>query len=419
MKILHLNWSDLHGGASRGAYWLHRELLGSGVDSLMLVDLKVSDDFSVIDPGSLLYRGLNKLKPTADILPLLPYYNIFKEKRPLFSPSWIPSKIPAQISKIDPDIINLHWICYGYLRPESLGKCNKPIVWTLRDMWGFTGGCHYSGNCLKYKDSCGACPILGSSTENDLSKKLWYRKQKAWKGLNFTIVTISNWLADCARQSSLFHDRRIEVIHNGIDESKFKPIPKNVARDILNLPQDKKIILFGAINAVQDERKGFQYLIPALKKLSNYGLNETTELLIFGSSQPKNPPDLGMKAHYLGRLWDDPTIALTYASADVTITPSIQEAFGKTAIESLACGTPVVSFDCTGLKDIIDHEKNGYLAECFNSDDLARGIAWVLENKQRWQTLSQNARETVQSEFTVKAQAAKYLKLYRELLEKQ
>ena len=417
LKILHLNRSDLNGGAARGAYWLHQALLKAGVDSLMLVDEKISDDFSVMGPETIFYREFNRLKLKIDKLPLLFYDNFYKKRHPLFSPSWIPSKIPVQVGKIAPDIINLHWVCSGFLRPESLAKFNKPIVWTLRDMWGFTGGCHYSRDCLKYKDSCGACPNLGSSAENDLSRKLWYRKQKAWQELNLTIVTISNWLADCARQSSLFKDKRIEVIHNCIDESKFKPIPKNVARDILNLPQDKKIILFGAINAMEDERKGFQYLVPALKKLSNYGLDETTELLIFGSSQPKNPPNLGMKANYLGRLWDDPTIAITYASADVTITPSIQEAFGKTAMESLACGTPVVSFDSTGLKDIVEHQKNGYRAQCFSSDDLAQGIAWVLNNEQRWQTLSQRAREKVEQEFTIKVQAAKYLELYQEVVE--
>ena len=310
----------------------------------------------------------------------------------------------------------MHWICKGLLRPESLAKFNKPIVWTLRDMWAFTGGCHYTGNCTKYQENCGSCPQLGSNTNNDLSRQIWYRKKKAWQELDLTIVTISHWLAECAKQSSLFSNKRVEVIHNAVDESKFKPIPKNIARDILNLPQDKKIILFGAINATKDPRKGFQYLIPALKKLSNNGWQEATELLIFGAYRPKEPLNLGMKSHYMGRLYDDPTIALTYASADVTVIPSIQEAFGKTALESLSCGTPVVSFDSTGLKDIVEHQENGYRAKCFSSDDLACGIAWVLENKQRWQTLSQKAREKVEREFTLKTQATKYSNLYREIL---
>ena len=415
MKILHLNQGDTNEGAARGVYWLHQALLAAEVESKMLVQKKHSNDFSVFGPETVMQKVLARLVPELDKIPLFFYP---KRQKYLFSPSWIPSQIINQVQTINPDIINLHWICKGFLRPESLPKFSQPIVWTIRDMWALTGGCHYTGGCLKYQDKCGGCPQLVSNVEQDLSRKLWSRKQKAWQELNLTIVTISNWLADCARQSSLFHDKRIEVIHNGIDESKFKPIPKNIARDILNLPQNKKIILFGAINAVKDKRKGFQYLVAALKKLSSSGLDKTTELLIFGSSEPKNPPDLGMKAHYLGQLKDDPTIALTYASADVTITPSVQEGFGKTALESLACGTPVVSFDSTGLKDIVDHQKNGYRAQCFSSDDLARGITWVLENDSRWLDLSHQARKKVEDEFTIAAIAAKYIKLYQEILQK-
>ena len=415
MEILHLNRADTNEGAARGVYWLHQALLAAGVESKMLVQKKYSNDFSVFGSETIIQKALTRLSSELDEIPL---YFYSKKQKSLFSPSWIPSHITNRVQTINPDIINLHWICKGFLRPETLPKFSQPIVWTIRDMWGFTGGCHYTGDCQKYKQKCGKCPQLVSNVDQDLSRKLWYRKHKAWQELNLTIVTISNWLADCARQSSLFCDRRIEVIHNGIDETKFKPIPKNVARDILNLPQNKKIILFGAINAVKDERKGFQYLVAALKKLSNSGLDTTAELLIFGSSQPKNPPNLGMKAHYLGQLRDDPTIALTYASADVTITPSLQEGFGKTALESLACGTPVVSFDSTGLKDIVDHQKNGYRAQCFSSDDLAQGILWVLEDSIRWLDLSHQARKKVVNEFTIKAIAAKYIKLYQEILEK-
>lgn len=413
MKILHINRADTNEGAARGVYWLHQALLTAGVDSKMLVQKQYSRDFTVFGPETNWQKVSTRFIPELERIPLSFYPD---RSSSLFSASWIPSQILNPVRAIDPDIINLHWICKSFLRPETLTKFKQPIVWTLRDMWGFTGGCHYTGDCFKYNDQCGACPQLGSKVENDLSRQLWYRKQKAWQQLSFTIVTISNWLADCARQSSLFQNKRIEVIHNGIDESKFKPIPKHIARDILNLPQDSKIILFGAINAIKDERKGFQYLIPALKKLPNYNLDKTIEILIFGASKPKNPLNLGMKVNYLGKLQDDPTIALTYAAADVTITPSIQEGFGKTALESLACGTPVVSFDSTGLKDIVEHQKNGYRAKCFSVDDLAYGIAWVLEDEQRWQTLSQRAREKVEQEFTIKAKAAQYLELYQELL---
>jgi glycosyltransferase involved in cell wall biosynthesis len=227
-------------------------------------------------------------------------------------------------------------------------------------MCPFTGGCHYSRECNKYTQSCGYCPQLKSQQDGDISRWVWWRKTKAWKNLDLTIVTPSQWLANCARNSSLFKDLRIEVIHNGLDIQRFKPIEKNTARHLLGLPQDKQLILFGSVSPTSDNRKGFLLLKPALQKLSQSPmLQERLELVIFGASEPKEPIDVGFKIRYLGRLNDDISLALTYSAADVMIVQSIQEAFGQTASESLSCGTPVVAFNANGLKDIVDHQQNG------------------------------------------------------------
>ncbi|MEB3829839.1 glycosyltransferase family 4 protein [Phormidium sp. CCY1219] len=413
MKILHLSQFDIEGGAARGAFWLHNALQQAGVESQMLVASKDSHDPAVLGPAGKVRKGLQALRCKIDSFPL----SLYPEREPLFSLSWWPTNTHKKVAQIAPDIINLHWVGLAFVTPESLLKFNKPIVWTLRDMWTFTGGCYYSGDCKKYINQCGACPALNSSKPNDISRIFWNKKFKAWEKLNFTGVTISHWLADCARQSSIFKNKKIQVIHNALDESKYKPMPKKVVRDILGLNPNKKIVLFGAVNATSEKRKGFQYLVPALQKLALSGLSESIELVVFGSSEPENPPELGMKTTYLGWLNDDISLAILYAAADVTIVPSLQEAFGKTAMESLACGTPVVSFDSTGLKDIVEHQKNGYRAECFSAEDLANGIRWVLEDEERWQSLSRRAREKVEEEFTLKVQARNYLKLYEEILE--
>ncbi len=413
IKILHLNTTDIEGGAARGAYWLHKALLRAGVTSNMLVAKKTSDDNTVYGPTTNIQKGLALIRPEIDSLPVYLYK---KRDRFIFSPSWVPNAVNHKVRAINPDIVHLHWVCGGFLNPATYPRFKKPIVWTLRDMWGFTGGCHYTKGCEKYGKSCGKCPHLASKRENDLSRWVWKRKFKAWERLDMTIICISYWLADCARKSSLFCNKRIEVIHNALDESVFRPLPKNVARNIFKLKQNKKIILFGALDGIREWHKGFHLLAEALKKLSQNGFGEDYELVVFGSTKPDDGPDVGMRVHYLGRFHDDVTLALLYSAGDVTVVPSIQEGFGKVAIESMACGTSVVSFDSTGLRDSVEHQQNGYRAKCFDTEDLAHGIAWVLEDDQRRQALSMRAREKVEQEFTLDIYAKKYLKVYEEIL---
>lgn len=142
------------------------------------------------------------------------------------------------------------------------------------------------------------------------------------------------------------------------------------------------------------------------------------ELVVFGSSAPQTPQGFKQKAHYLGQLHDDVSLRVLYSAADVMVVPSLQEAFGQTASESMACGTPVVAFGATGLLDIVDHQQTGYLAEPFNTQDLANGINWVLQH-QSPDKLADNARQTVLVNFESSLVASKYIDLYREVLSKE
>ncbi len=187
------------------------------------------------------------------------------------------------------------------------------------------------------------------------------------------------------------------------------------AREVLNLSLDKKLILFGALFATSDTRKGFHLLQQALTSFSEHPQHPAAELVVFGASRPQNPPSLGLPVHYLGHIHDDYSLALLYSASDVMVVPSLQESFGQTASEALACGTPVVAFDATGLKDIVDHRKNGYLAIPYEAEDLARGIRWVIEDEKRSDALSRQGRQKVLDTFSLAHQAAAYTDLYHAL----
>jgi glycosyltransferase involved in cell wall biosynthesis len=408
MKVLHLSTSDVDNGGARAAYRLHQGLQRlDDCSSQMLVRAKFSHDSTVVAEQSL----LTKLGPPSSSLPL----KLYPRSAGMFSPQWLPDVLASRVKTIAPDLVNLHWICNGFLQIETLPKLNKPLVWTLHDLWPFTGGCAYAQECCKFEDACGDCPQLQSGQSQDLSRWIWQRKRKAWANLDLTIVATSAWMADCARASSLFKQRRIETIPLGLDTDKYQPLDKQVARQLLNLPQDKQLVLFGAASHTSDPRKGFELLRSALQQLYSNGWQDRLELVVLGSSKPQQPIDLGFNAHYLGFMHDDLSLALTYAAADVTVVPSIQEAFGQMASESLSCGTPVVAFNATGLKDIVDPHLNGYLATPFEIEDLATGIIWVLSDRDRYQKLQFHAREKALREFSQEIQARRYLALYTDI----
>jgi len=413
MKVVLLNSSDTEGGAARAAYRLHQGLQGIGVSSQMLVKNKKSGDPKVIWSQNGIANKFDKIISAISNLPLRLYP---ERNRGIFSPEWLPDSLAAKVAKIQPDIINLHWVCGGYMQVESVPKFNKPLVWTLHDMWPFTGGCHYSEECDRYTKSCGSCPQLHSNKDSDLSRWVWQRKAKAWKNIDLTLVSPSAWLAKCASSSSLFKNYRVEVIPYGIDIQKYKPINSQWAREILNLPKDKQIVLFGIAGGTSNRWKGFNLLVSALQSLSKSGWKDRIELLVFGSSQPENAVELGFKAHYLGNLADDISLATVYAAADVFVAPSVYDNLPNTVMEAAGCGIPSVAFNIGGLPDMIEHCSNGYLAKPYETEDLARGIAWVLEDPDRHQKLCRSARLKVEEKFTLQVQARAYKNLYEEIL---
>ena len=414
MKAAIINSEDRRGGAARAAHRLHMALLDAGVDCQMLVQVKHGDDPTVIGPQGVIRNMTVPFRPALDVLPKLAYRH--RKKSTTFYPGWLPDRIKPRVDAFAPDLVHLHWITGGTLNVRTLRKLGRPLVWTLHDMWAFTGGCHYDDDCGRYRTGCGRCPALGSQRESDLSAFGWRRKSKAYRDLPLTIVTPSKWLGELARNSPLLGDFPVNVIPNAIDIDIYRPTDKLTARKMLRLPLDRKIILFGALRATSETRKGYHLLEPALRMLGDRAAGRDAMTVILGASQPAELPDFGMESVFLGTLSDDVSLGLAYSAADVFVAPSTQENLSNAVMESLACGTPVVAFNIGGMPDMIDHRVNGYLAEAFDTNDLANGLEWVIEDNERHAALSDRARRKVLDTFAAPKVAREHLALYEELL---
>ncbi len=309
----------------------------------------------------------------------------------------------------DADIIHLHWIADGMINLSSykkLTEMGKPIVWTLHDMHAFTGGCHYSDGCEKYKSQCNECNQIDSRKKHDFTTWNQARKKKGHKNANMAVVGCSRWITECARSSAIMNGKQCTTIANCIETEVYKPCEKSYARDRLAVDfGNKKVIAFGAMNSTTDKRKGYQYLKQVLMKLDS----DRYACFILGEKVEKIE---GMQIHTIDYLNDDYSLALFYAAADVFVAPSLEENLANTVMEALSCGTPVVAFDIGGMPDMIKKGYNGYLAQPFDVDDLAKGICECCENDE----LGKNARAYVLEHYNFNRIAEEYMDVYKLLL---
>ncbi len=402
--VLYASISNGAGGAPRAAYRIHTGLRQFGIDSIMLVKFITKKDPSVYiaeqpsgskEADSLLLQNYQPTKPYT-----------------LFSPAMTGINFRKYIDFFNPEIIQLHWINNGFIRIEDLSDIKQKIVWRFADCWPMTGGCHYFANCKGFMNSCGQCPQLNSNKSDDLSHEVWQRKFHAWKNLDITVVVPTQWMKEMTKKSSLFGKNRIELIPNGLDLTLFSPLDKLAARKVLNITSGKKVIVFGAYNAVQDPRKGFYILAEALERIF-LNHSEEYEIIVFGSDGKDIKTNFPI--HFLGFLNDHISLQIVYSVADVMVVPSLEEAFGQTVSEAMACGTPVVAFTNTGPAGIVDHLENGYLAQYGSSEDLAKGIEWVLEDNYRNENLSKNARKKAVDFYDIRMVAEQYAQLYNSI----
>lgn len=414
IDVLYLSSIIGHGGAFRAAHRIHLGLRSIGIDSKMLVlnsnlgeKGNLLDNIHVAIPNSQEMAGYhNDLRP----LKQYPEYDLSSHT---FAPAVAGIDINRYIHIFNPKIVQMHWINAGYIKVEDLSRIERKIVWRLADCWPLTGGCYYFGDCKRYLTGCGKCPKLGSNDENDLSHEIWKRKEKAWKEMDMVIVVPTPWMKQMVENSTLLASRKVFVIPNGLDLDKFYPIRNEVARKVLNLPLDKKIILYGATNAINDPRKGFSFLLQALQLLSEEYKDEYY-LVIFGAEPQKL--DLNIPFKFMGYIHKHHILQALYSAADVMVVPSLEEAFGQTVTEAMACATPVISFLETGPAGIIEHKNSGYLARYKDYNDLATGIKWILEDSSRTEVLSVNARYKIETDYDIRMIARQYRELYNQLL---
>ena len=419
MKITILSTFDTFGGASIAAFRLNKALNDNGLDSKMLVQDKKGKAPNVETIATNWFLKKVALARFAFDRYQFAFYEKSKAVRFIFSQAKIGIDISQNALIQKSDIIHLHWINFGFLSLDAIQKLietQKPIVWTLHDMWLFTGGCHYSRDCTQYQQSCGNCSeFLKNPSPTDLSNQVWQAKQKLLQNANISVVACSQWLAEKARTSTLLAGKNIIAIPNPIDTAVFKPSEKTLAQQHFHLDPTKRYILFAAAK-ISDVRKGFAYFKDALEILKKeYSVdNKAVELIIFGQTQASDFENLPFKVNALGKLSDLATISLAYSAASVFVISSLEDNLPNTIMESLACGTPAVGFETGGIPEMIEHQQNGYLAPFKSAEGLAKGIFWTLYQAD-YESLCKNARKKVLSTYAEEVVAQQYQALYESL----
>lgn len=412
MRILQISHYDRQGGACIAAYRQHQALLRAGVDSRMWVRHKETADPAVMahcPPAGISGRVRRLLRR---------YYLASQQKRAGFLGELFDDRSEhggqERVGIPECDLINVQF-SQGFLDHPSFFRAldpSIPVVVTLHEMSWFTGGCSYAGDCINFRESCGHCPLLANPGENDFSRRAWLRREEAFArrpagSLNF--VADSRWIAEQAKASGLLKDYPVSVIHYGLDTAVYQPLDRQASRHAFGIPDHLPVVAFCAAS-VTDERKGMKHLVEAME-----GLPEKPFLLTWGRSFPKaleTVPHL-----HLGHIDSEHLMALTYNAADLFVMPSLEEAFGQTALEALACAVPVVAFEVGGIPDMVRSEKTGLLVPKKDSRALSSAMRRLLGNSQFAQKLGQSGRAMVVDEFTYARNAEKYRKLYQSLLQ--
>lgn len=411
MKILHLSATDGGGGATRAAMRLHTYMRREGVDSRMLVARKTGDDPSVTGPKTQVGRAWAMARPAIGAL-----IGRLDRARGGGTRSYnlLPTGLHRIINASDADIVHMHWVGGETISIGEIGRIRKPIVWTLRDMWPFSGALHYVDDLPGEESKRHAEAAL-----LNLDRWTRARKQRALRGKSVHIVGLSRWIAECARSSPVFSGLPVLHIPNALDLEQFRPRDQRIARDVLRLPPEKRLVLFGAAGGSADPRKGAAYLWQALDMIADMLPQEAFDDIAavmyggwsIGGASPRMP------VHCVGPIHDEATLALLHAAADVFVAPSLQENLPNTVIEASACGRPSVAFDVGGMPDVIVDGETGRLVPVKDARALAKALANLLVDNERRSAMGVAARQRAEACFAPTRVTRLYSDLYSRILE--
>ncbi len=411
MKVLQVNTTDRPlRGTEVAMHRLHSGLRKVGVDSKILCDQKtlVSPHVVQISRSKHARKAESLLQKATSRLGLNSVHCVSS------------FEIKKSKTYLEADVLNLHCIHSGffnYLALPSLTK-DKPAVYTLHDVWPFTGHCSVSYSCERWKTGCGQCPHLDSfpTVKKDNTRIEWNLKKWVYSRSNLAIVTPSTWMTEQAKQSIL---KELPIYHipHGIDTEVYQPLDREQCRLMLDIPLGKKVLMFAAAK-LRLFGKGGDLLLKALQSLPD-SLKAETVLLMFGEDNGSIAEAAGLQTISLGSIHSDRLKAIAYSAADVFLFPTRAESFGLVALESLACGTPVISFKVGGVPDLVRPGFTGYLAEPENFADFRDGIVQLLEDTALRESMGREGRAVAVQEFPIERQVQQYFELYQQLLERR
>lgn len=420
MRVLIINTSERIGGAAVAASRLMEALKKNGIKAKMLVRDKQTQQITVVE---LPHNMQMVWKFVWERIAIWKANNFSRKNIFAVDIANTGTDITSLPEFQQADIIHLHWINQGMLSLKNIEKIlesGKPVVWTMHDMWSCTGICHHARHCTNYQQECHNCPFINNGKRRkDLSNRIFLKKQKLFSKHKISFVTCSHWLKEQAEKSALLQGQNVWSIPNPININLFKPHSKKQAREQFALPQDKKLILFGAVK-IMDKRKGIDYMIEACRLLyeKHPELKERLGIVAFGNQSQQLQSMLPFKVYPLDFVKDEHRIVDIYNAVDLFVTPSLEENLPNTIMEAMSCGIPCVGFNVGGIPEMIDHLHNGYVAQYRSAEDFANGMHLILTEPE-YASMSEQACRKAVANYSESIIAKKYIELYNKITHQQ